>query len=844
MAGIETAVEAARRYIIKRPRLTRLLDRANSRVLMLIAPAGFGKTTLAREWTAERTHVWYQGTTATADVAALAAGLAEVVSELIPEAGSRMVHRMRATGTPEEDVDLLAELFAEDLAKWPEEAWLVFDDYQFAMEARAPERFIEVLLRDAPVRLLLTSRKRPSWASARRLLYGEVYELGRNDLAMDHEEAASVLAHRRDSPAAGLVALAEGWPAVIGLAALTNEFELPEGSLPDTLYDYFAEELYQAASHEMQEGLARFVVAPSLSHTAAQFLLGERAEAVIAEGVRLGFLTASGHSRFELHPLLRAFLQTRRVPDVAAERPLAAELARFFAQERQWDDVLTLLNRFFDKQLFLELFEVALPSMLDEARFATLMRWVAIADRHRIDGAIVDLAESEIAFRKGVHRRAEILASRAAARFGDEHPYTSRAFSLAGLSAHLEYQHELARSHFRMAREISQTAEARATAISGQFTTAVMTGEANAAVLLDELSNASDSSPLSEVRLALARANFSFRHRTLNGVLDWLERAGQVLSKVHEPTTVASYYTTLAYVLALLGRYEDALSTVRDGEGYADRERLDFAKPFLTRTAAVASLGLRHFSRCQQLVDRLDRVGLDSSEPFIALEAQMVRARLLLAQGVYDRAVDVLSENPTRFPWEGERAEYLSTKALARACMGHAEDALSLAAEAESIAENVEVRVLVPCARAVAALQCNQTDGPNLAREALEAVGETGNVDSFVCAYRACPRLLKVTIQQTAETSRITEIIELARDHALAAKVAGFAIRRRPRAGRSLTSREREVHGLMCQGLTNKEIARALFISEATVKVHVRHILEKLGVRSRTQAVLRNVDGS
>src|SRR5439155_7069466 len=98
MAGIETAVEAARRYIIKRPRLTRLLDNANARVLMLIAPAGFGKTTLAREWAAERPHVWYQGTTATTDVAALAAGLAETVSELIPDAGTRAVNRMRATG--------------------------------------------------------------------------------------------------------------------------------------------------------------------------------------------------------------------------------------------------------------------------------------------------------------------------------------------------------------------------------------------------------------------------------------------------------------------------------------------------------------------------------------------------------------------------------------------------------------------------------------------------------------------------------------------------------------------------------------------------------------------------
>ena len=200
MVVIETAVEAARRYIIKRPRLTRLLDNANARALMLVAPAGFGKTTLAREWVADRPHVWYRGTTATADVAALIAGLSTATSEVIPGVGARAVARMRATGTPEQDVDILADLFAEDLAEWPDDLWLVIDDYQFAMEAKAPERFVDDLLRRSPIKLLLTSRKRPRWASARRLLYGEIYELGRNELAMDHDEAAAVLAHRKDAP--------------------------------------------------------------------------------------------------------------------------------------------------------------------------------------------------------------------------------------------------------------------------------------------------------------------------------------------------------------------------------------------------------------------------------------------------------------------------------------------------------------------------------------------------------------------------------------------------------------------------------------------------------------------
>jgi DNA-binding NarL/FixJ family response regulator len=52
-----------------------------------------------------------------------------------------------------------------------------------------------------------------------------------------------------------------------------------------------------------------------------------------------------------------------------------------------------------------------------------------------------------------------------------------------------------------------------------------------------------------------------------------------------------------------------------------------------------------------------------------------------------------------------------------------------------------------------------------------------------------------------------------------------------------LTPRQREVLGLVARGLRNKEIARELAISEATVKFHMIHIFEKLGVGGRTEAV-------
>jgi two-component system response regulator DegU len=58
----------------------------------------------------------------------------------------------------------------------------------------------------------------------------------------------------------------------------------------------------------------------------------------------------------------------------------------------------------------------------------------------------------------------------------------------------------------------------------------------------------------------------------------------------------------------------------------------------------------------------------------------------------------------------------------------------------------------------------------------------------------------------------------------------------------SLTGREVEVLRLMARGHTNKEIAQILFVSVGTVKKHVHHIIDKLEVSDRTQAVVRAIE--
>lgn len=80
-------------------------------------------------------------------------------------------------------------------------------------------------------------------------------------------------------------------------------------------------------------------------------------------------------------------------------------------------------------------------------------------------------------------------------------------------------------------------------------------------------------------------------------------------------------------------------------------------------------------------------------------------------------------------------------------------------------------------------------------------------------------------------------------DVALAPSIAAMLVKRvQAPSGPSLSARETEVLSLVAQGDSNPAIARKLFLSEATVKTHLLHVFEKLGVSDRTRAVTKAME--
>ena len=199
--------------------------------------------------------------------------MAAAGAEIVPGCDRRLCERLNATADPADELGVLVDLLSRGPRPWPDDAWIVIDDYHHIGESATAEAFVEGIVQQSPVQVLISTRDRPSWISTRSILYGDVLEIGQSMLAMSEEEVEELLAGAHDGISSGLLALAGGWPAVIGLASLTTtESLLPDegsGTSPSSCTSSSRTRSIAASSRKVRIGLGLLATAPSLDRELA-----------------------------------------------------------------------------------------------------------------------------------------------------------------------------------------------------------------------------------------------------------------------------------------------------------------------------------------------------------------------------------------------------------------------------------------------------------------------------------------------------------------------------------------------------------------------------------------------
>ncbi|MFJ4196572.1 LuxR C-terminal-related transcriptional regulator [Pseudomonas sp. NPDC089534] len=873
-------------YVL-RPRLCeRLSTGLGGRLLLVSAPAGFGKSSLAVEFCqslpAQWQSLWLGLSPRDNDPGRFLERLLEGLQDFFPQLGSQALGllKMRQRHQPfafEEWLDGLLDELALNLDP-AAPLLLVLDDYHLA-QGPVLDRCLQFFLNHLPDGLLVmvTSRQRPDWHLARLRLSRQLLELHEQDLRLTHDEALALL-DRHSSSLRGealesLIQRSEGWVAGLRFWLLAVSEAGTDGALPLALNggeglirDYLLEEVIDCLPAEVQAFLydtapqerfcSELCDAVREAHDSGEIL-----RFLLAHQVFLVPLDEHGHW-YRYHHLFSDLLRSR--PPVSRMVPAAT----LHLRACRWFNAQGLLDEAVEQALRAGHLDVAAnlvqnlseEQLLAEQNVGMLLRWK------------MDLPDS-------------LLIST---------PRLIVLYSWAlGLACQLDAAEELASHLSRFLPAPSATAQksmlAQWLALSG----IIARGRGHRALTLQYCTEALESLPAKRYgqrlmclstlsNLAIADGDL-WRARGLN------RESLELAQRVGNPLFEALAHYDRARVLQARGEIVRALDEVHQGlerlrglssqRLYAVRARLTLYEGFLLAMrlqpqAARARLliGLGEARACRDIsvlighcvIARLDGSSGEFAKAFAELaEAErlmhiwdvppiyylamitLVKCELWLAQGRTDLAEAWLArlgqtytgdraaappEFHPQLPLHVELQQALLDVILGQPML--AEGRLNVLLENGQRTGRQLLSVMALTQKVALLLGSGrEPEARKALSQALEAAGG-GALQPFDALASDCAEWLRGQLLLAAPSPICQQLLE--RFPAPAQPTA-----QELSAAEQLSSRELAVLRLIAQGCSNQEISEQLFISLHTVKTHASHINSKLGVERRTQAVAR-----
>jgi LuxR family maltose regulon positive regulatory protein len=285
-------VPKLRRSLVVRPRLIERLSRgAESKLTLISAPAGFGKTTVVAEWLAAvpaggPSAAWLSLDPGDNQAASFWTYVIAALETVAPEVGAAAFSLLQASRPPPIET-VLAPLLNE-LNAVSNDIVLVLDDYH-VIDAPEVQGGMAFLLEHLPPHLhvVIASRADPALPLARLRARGELVEIRAADLRFTPDEAAAYLNEAMwldlgASDVAALEARTEGWIAALQLAALSMQGRddisgFIKGFAGDDRYivDYLVEEVLQRQPEQVRSFLLQTSILDRLSGPLCDAVTGQ-----------------------------------------------------------------------------------------------------------------------------------------------------------------------------------------------------------------------------------------------------------------------------------------------------------------------------------------------------------------------------------------------------------------------------------------------------------------------------------------------------------------------------------------------------------------------------------------
>jgi ATP/maltotriose-dependent transcriptional regulator MalT len=295
----------------------------------------------------------------------------------------------------------------------------------------------------------------------------------------------------------------------------------------------------------------------------------------------------------------------------------------------------------------------------------------------------------------------------------------------------------------------------------------------------------------------------------------------------------------VATIVALMGRLVEA--DVLVGELTATGPPL--AVEFAQLPACLIDLGRGDVTSARQRISRMEAVDTLAVTQ-LTIAVMLARAELALADGNAETALRILdqSDRVTNEIFEATRLDRLMLRLRAGVALDRASELLGVASVLDQLAQlhnGPEIDAALVNARGVIGARAGDLDAAVLLAAAAGKWERCGRVRHAAAAW--CD-VAEVSPDPRRQDEALDHARQLAHSHDLSSVLSRIEdIGRHSEATGiraaldQLTDRERAIAGRVAKGMTNRQIAAALHLSEHTVRNHLVHVYDKLGVARRAE---------